>query len=99
MDIILKYLNREEIIFLIYIILINLISFIAMGIDKKKAKKSNWRISENTLISLCIVGGSFGNIVGMLWYKHKTNKKKFYILVPIINIIQKIIFLVILNTI
>ena len=69
---------------MIYLILgINIFSFILMGIDKYKAIKNNYRISENTLLFISILGGGIGSLLGMILFHHKTKKLKFQILVPI----------------
>ena len=69
---------------MIYLILgINIFSFILMGIDKYKAIKNNYRISENTLLLISILGGGIGSLLGMILFHHKTKKLKFQILVPI----------------
>ena len=66
-----------------YMIAINLIAFIFYGIDKRKAIKGSRRIPEKTLILLVVIGGAFGGFLGMKLFHHKTQKKKFYITVPI----------------
>ena len=66
-----------------YMIAINLIAFAFYGIDKRKAIKGNRRIPEKTLILLVVIGGAFGGFLGMKLFHHKTQKKKFYITVPI----------------
>ena len=75
-------------IFIPYVLILNLIGFIIMFIDKKKAVHRKWRISENTLISISILGGSIGMLLGMHCFRHKTNHKKFTLGVPAILIIQ-----------
>lgn len=75
-------------IIIIYYLLINLIAFIAMYVDKQKAKKNEWRISEKTLIMLSVIGGSIGMLCGMNLFRHKTKHAKFKYGVPIIIIIQ-----------
>ena len=72
----------------IYLISINLIAFLTMYIDKKKARKGKWRISEWTLFMLVILGGGIGGIAGMKVFRHKTKKAKFYIGFPAIVILQ-----------
>ncbi len=67
----------------IYLTLINLISFIMMGIDKYKAIKHRYRISEFFLITTGFLGGSVGVITGMVIFKHKLSKIKFRALMPI----------------
>ena len=72
----------------IYLVSINFISFLTMYIDKKKAQKGKWRISEWTLFMLVILGGGIGGIAGMKVFRHKTKKAKFYIGFPAIVIMQ-----------
>lgn len=62
-----------------YLLLANVVTFIAYGIDKYKAKKGKWRISEATLLVMAFVGGSIGAWLGMKAFHHKTMHKKFYI--------------------
>ena len=71
-----------------YLLLINLITFITYGIDKRKAKKNRWRVPEATLILLAAIGGSIGALLGMHAFHHKTQKAKFAIGVPLILILQ-----------
>jgi len=70
-----------------YLITINIITFIIYGIDKYKSIKHKYRISENTLIILALLGGALGAFLGMIIFHHKTKKKKFIILIPIILLI------------
>ncbi len=62
-----------------------------MFIDKQKAKRHKWRISENTLILISILGGSIGSIMGMQLFRHKTKHVKFKLGLPIILIMQIIL--------
>lgn len=71
-----------------YILLLNLITFVVYGIDKYKAKKGRWRISEQTLLTLALFGGCIGAWLAMKTFHHKTMHKKFYIGVPIIFVLQ-----------
>ena len=75
-------------IFLIYLIAINVVTFIMYGIDKWKAKNSKWRIRETALLGLAVLGGSVGAWLGMKVWHHKTMHKKFRYGVPAIMIIQ-----------
>ena len=77
-----------------YLIVINLITFLAMFLDKKKAEKGKWRISESTLFMLVAGGGGFGGILGMIVFRHKTKKMRFVIGFPAILILE-IIFVVV----
>ena len=80
----------------IYLIAINAVAFLAYGLDKFKAKKRKWRISEGTLILLAILGGSVGSYLGIKVWHHKTMHKKFRYGVPIIIIFQIAIVLFLL---
>ena len=71
-----------------YLLFVNVVTFITYGIDKYKAKKGKWRISEATLLSMAIFGGCVGARLGMKAFHHKTMHKKFYIGVPTIIILQ-----------
>ena len=71
-----------------YILGINVIVFIIYGIDKLKAKKGKWRIPENTLLLLAIIGGSIGAWLGIKVWHHKTLHKKFKYGIPLIVIAQ-----------
>lgn len=77
----------------IYILIINLIGFLFMYIDKKRAINHQFRISENTLLSLSILGGSIGSFIGMYKFRHKTKKKKFTVGIPLIFIIESFLII------
>ena len=76
----------EEII--CYLLAVNIATFLLYGIDKYKAKKSKWRISEATLLTMAAIGGSIGAWTGMRLWHHKTMHKKFKYGIPIIIILQ-----------
>ena len=71
-----------------YLLGINAVTFIVYGIDKYKAKKAKWRISEATLLLLAVLGGSIGAWMGMKVWHHKTMHKKFKYGIPAILLIQ-----------
>ena len=71
-----------------YLLAINALSFILFGLDKYKAKKGKWRISEATLLMMAVIGGSIGAWIGMRLWHHKTMHKKFKYGIPIIIIMQ-----------
>lgn len=73
---------------IIYVITINLIAFLAMYIDKKKAQKGRWRIKESNLFMLVLLGGGIGGIAGIYIFRHKTKKMQFVIGFPAILIIE-----------
>jgi len=72
----------------IYILIVNLIGFFIMGIDKLKAKKRGWRIPEATLFIVAIIGGSVGSILGMHLFRHKTKHWYFLYGMPLILILH-----------
>lgn len=76
---------------IIYLVVINFISFMMMGLDKYKAKKRAWRIPESTLFVLALIGGSIGSIAGMHLFHHKTRHWYFLYGMPAILIIQILI--------
>lgn len=71
-----------------YLLAINALSFILFGLDKYKAKKGKWRISEATLLMITVIGGSIGAWAGMRLWHHKTMHKKFKYGIPAIIIMQ-----------
>ena len=73
---------------LYYIVGINIVTLIVYGIDKVKAMKGKWRISEATLLLLAIIGGSVGAWLGMKTWHHKTMHKKFKYGLPLIILVQ-----------
>ncbi len=90
-----EYLNLTNII--IYLIIINIITFLSMLLDKKKAEKGKWRTKESTLIILALIGGSIGEIIGMFVWHHKTQKFKFLIGVPMIIVLQILIIILLVT--
>ena len=71
-----------------YLLFINIMAFIAYGIDKHKAIKGKWRISEANLLILTAIGGSLGALAGMYVFHHKTRKWKFKAGVPALLLLQ-----------
>ena len=78
---------------LAYIVVINVIGFALMGIDKAKARKRAWRIPEATLFLIALVGGSLGTTVGMRVFRHKTLHWYFVFGMPAILIVQILLIL------
>ena len=71
-----------------YLLAVNIATFFLYGIDKYKAKKNKWRISEATLLTMAAIGGSIGAWAGMRLWHHKTMHKKFRYGIPMIIIVQ-----------
>ena len=73
---------------LIYVLIINVLGFGAMFLDKQKAKKGKWRIPEKTLFLFALLGGSIGTNLGMQLFRHKTKHWYFKFGMPLILIAQ-----------
>ena len=66
----------------VYIVAVNLMTFLLYGADKRRAQKNKWRIPEKTLLGAALAGGSVGALLGMYVFRHKTKHWKFKIGVP-----------------
>lgn len=77
------FLASESLKFTIYLICINFFAFLCFGIDKYKAIRRKWRISESFLLSLSVLGGAFGGLIGMILFRHKIRKPMFLVVVPL----------------
>ena len=73
---------------LLYLATINVVTFFLYGIDKWKAKRSKWRVSEAALIWMAVLGGSIGAWLGMKAWHHKTQHAKFKYGLPLILMMQ-----------
>lgn len=71
-----------------YLVLVNLIGYLSMWSDKKRAIKGKYRIPEKTLFTIAIIGGSVGSILGMNHFRHKTKHWYFKYGMPAILILQ-----------
>ena len=80
----------------IYLLVVNAIGFLAMGIDKIKAKEGMWRTKEKTLFLIAVFGGSIGSIIGMYAFHHKTKHNSFVFGMPVIVIAQIVILVYLL---
>ncbi len=79
--------------FIIYLVIINVITFFAMWLDKRKAERGKWRTSEQTLFVLVLLGGGVGGIAGMYIFRHKTQKPRFVVGFPVILIFEIVVLL------
>ena len=75
-------------IIILYLVAINVVTFLLYGIDKFKAQRSRWRIPEAVLLGMAVVGGSVGAWLGMMVWRHKTQHKKFKYGIPLILALQ-----------
>lgn len=73
---------------IIYFVIMNIVGFAVMGIDKRKAIKRTFRIPEATLFIVALIGGSIGSIIGMQVFRHKTRHWYFVFGMPAILVIQ-----------
>lgn len=76
---------------ILYFLIINIVGFLIMFIDKRKAKKGAWRIPEKTLFLITVLGGGVGTTAGMYVFRHKTQKLQFVIGFPFITILEIIL--------
>lgn len=76
---------NENIVVIItaYLVVMSIAGFAAMGIDKHRAVRKNWRIPEKTLLIIAFLGGGIGALLGMYLFRHKTRHMKFVLLVPL----------------
>lgn len=79
-----------------YLVIMNVIAFAAMGVDKSRAKREAWRIPEKTLFSLSLLGGSIGALAGMYTFRHKTKHLKFVAGMPAVLVCHILLVAVLL---
>ncbi|MCR4929337.1 MAG: DUF1294 domain-containing protein [Lachnospiraceae bacterium] len=77
-------------IIIIYLVAVNLLGLILMGVDKSRAKRRKWRIPEATLFLVAVIGGALGSTAGMYIFRHKTKHWYFVIGMPAILVIHLI---------
>ena len=80
-----------------YFLIMNILGFSLMGIDKWKAKKGAFRIPESTLFIIALIGGSIGSIIGMYTFRHKTRHWYFVYGMPAILLLQIALVMFVLN--
>ena len=78
---------------LLYLVIINLIGFLMMWSDKRRAKWGKWRIPEQTLFIVTALGGGIGTISGMYTFRHKTKKLKFTIGLPLVVFLEIVLII------
>ena len=79
----------------IYLLLINAVGFMLMLTDKFCAKNKMRRIPEATLVGVAVIGGSLGSLLGMYAVRHKTKHRKFTIGIPVILVLQVLLYILI----
>jgi uncharacterized membrane protein YsdA (DUF1294 family) len=77
----------------VYLLLMNLAGFLLMGADKRRAVKKAWRIPERTLLLTAFLGGGIGSMLGMYAFRHKTKRRKFALLLPVMALLDILLIL------
>lgn len=87
----------RELLYLLlgYLVGINLLGFFLMGLDKRRAKRNRWRISEVSLFLPAILGGSLGALLGMHLFHHKTRHWYFRLGLPAVLVLQAVLAILI----
>ena len=83
-------------ILLVVLIVMNLLAFALMGIDKAKAKAGAWRIPEKTLFLVTALFGGLGGTLGMIFFRHKTKHWYFKLGFPALLVIQIVLLALLL---
>ena len=77
---------------IIYALIINVFGFFIIGLDKEKAKRNRWRIKEGTIFTIAFLGGAIGILLSMKIFHHKTKKPTFKYGMPIVLILNTILY-------
>ena len=80
----------------LYLLIVNAVALVLMLIDKIKAIRGRWRISERTLLTVNAIGGSLGGFLGMKLFRHKTLHPQFSIGIPVMLAVH-VVALIILH--
>ena len=65
-------------IYAAYLLLVSFVTFVMYGVDKRRAKRGQWRISEKALLTMGFIGGAAGALCGMKLFRHKTRHWYFW---------------------
>ncbi|MEM1548001.1 MAG: DUF1294 domain-containing protein [Thermoproteota archaeon] len=77
-----------------YFLLVNIVGFILMSVDKASAIRSKSRIPEELFFKISLIGGPFGVFLGMLIFHHKTRKTYFWFIVTLTLILYAFVLIV-----
>lgn len=88
---------RSHLYLLAYIVVINIVTFLAFAYDKYRAKKGGWRIKNIFLLGLSFIGGSLGGLLGMSLTRHKSRKSYYRIGLPLMVLMQVLILVYFMN--
>ena len=83
-------MNRQTVVViaLVVIAVMNVVSFALMGIDKRRARRGVWRISERALFLTTACFGGLGGVLGMKVFHHKTQHWYFRVFFPVLLVLQ-----------
>ncbi|MBR3242719.1 MAG: DUF1294 domain-containing protein [Parasporobacterium sp.] len=89
-------MNRQTVVViaLVVIAVMNVVSFVLMGIDKRRARRGVWRISERTLFLTTACFGGLGGVLGMKVFHHKTQHWYFKVFFPVLLVVQIVLLAV-----
>jgi uncharacterized membrane protein YsdA (DUF1294 family) len=92
-------MTKELYLALAYVILINLTTFVMFYIDKQEHRRHRHPhgISTHIFMTLAVLGGSLGELLGMWAFHHKRHHKEYLVLLPIFLLAQIIVAAVVLN--
>ena len=88
---------RSNLYLLAYIVVINIVTFLAFAYDKYRAKKGGWRIKNIFLLGLSFIGGSLGGLLGMSLTRHKSRKSYYRIGLPLMVLMQVLVLVYFMN--
>ena len=81
----------------VYLIVVNLVTFVVYALDKRAAVRHRSRIRNNTLSGLAFLGGAIGAYAAMYTFRHKTRQKRFTVGVPLAFILHIVVLFLMMN--
>lgn len=81
-----------QIILTIFFVVMTIVGLIVMKVDKEKAKRNAWRIKEGTLFTVAALFGGIGTTSGMFLFCHKTNHWYFVVFMPLLAVVNIVLF-------
>lgn len=91
-----KFFDKHKVL-LIYLFVINFVTFAAFAVDKIAAIERKSRIRIVTLLGLSFIGGSLGALIAMYLLRHKTKKDYFTVGVPLTMVMQVVVIFFLMN--
>ncbi|NLD87869.1 MAG: DUF1294 domain-containing protein [Clostridiales bacterium] len=80
-----------KVVLFTYLVIVNVVAFVMMAVDKSFAKRGTKRIPEALLLFCAFIGGTLGELLGMYIIRHKTRHVKFVVLVPLFLVIHVVL--------